>query len=336
MSTQSMAVGATRRARSGMARLGRAARTLPPDRQLAGAAALGLFLSLFLPWYQETGFANGKNLQAQSLSLTGWHAFSWVEAAVLLVALGVLTLLFQRAEGRPFHLPGGDGVIVMIAGGWTCLLVIWRIFDKQTTTAGRQFGTTFGIKWGIFAALALAGLLAYAGTRIRAAHQPEPLLPGEEPAASSGGRSAREASAVGRRAERRAPAAPGAAAVAPVGAATTGESDARTARRAQRARRATWAEPVTWEESRNRSQPGWAAEPELTAEPTVGEDPTQAVVPPVGEEPTQVVEPTVRESTKRSGASPPRPARSELAWPVRESAPHERDVGAHPRDHQQP
>src|SRR6202035_2714396 len=126
----------------------------------AAAAALGLWLTLCLPWYQETGFDSGnKALRTSSASLTGWHAFSWVEAAVLLVAISVLMLLFLRAEGRAFHLPGGDGFIVMAAGGWTCILVIWRVLDKQGTTVNSQFGTTFGVKWGIFTALAVAALL---------------------------------------------------------------------------------------------------------------------------------------------------------------------------------
>ncbi|MDQ6805571.1 MAG: hypothetical protein M3065_11525, partial [Actinomycetota bacterium] len=170
----------TRRPASGPARLGRAWKKLPADRRLAAGAALALFLTLFLPWYQETGLATaGSRVQTATASLTGWAAFSWVEAAVLLIAIAVLALLFLRAEDRAFHLPGGDGAIVAIGGGWTCLLVIWRIFDKQGVSSRGEFATTSGIEWGIFITLAFAGILAYAGSRIRAAHVPEPPLPGE-------------------------------------------------------------------------------------------------------------------------------------------------------------
>ena len=118
--------------RAGQPRLAwRRARRAPARRLCRDRAVL----TLFLPWYQETVFATDvKNLQAASATLTGWGAFSFVEAAVLLVAAGVLTLLFQRAEGRAFHLPGGDGGVIIAAGVWTCLLIVWRIFDKQ----GRQ------------------------------------------------------------------------------------------------------------------------------------------------------------------------------------------------------
>jgi hypothetical protein len=157
---------------------------MPSERRLAAFAALGLFASLFLPWYQETVIptsAGGAKTPLPSASLTGWAAFSFVEAAVLLVAVGVVVLLFLRAEGRAFHVPGGDGGVITAAGLWTSVLIVWRMFDKQSTSGHGQYVTTSGIEWGIFIALGVAVLLAYAGTRIRLAHDPEPPLPGDSP-----------------------------------------------------------------------------------------------------------------------------------------------------------
>ena len=155
-------------------------RRLPPERRLAAAAAFGLFLTLFLPWYQKSAFVPGeKHVLTAAYSVTGWGAFSFVEAAVLLVAISVLVLLFHRAEGRAFHLPGGDGTVITIAGGWTCFLIIWRMLDNGTNNSG-QVAVSSGIEWGIFVALGVAGLLTYAGTRIRASRRPEPGLPGDE------------------------------------------------------------------------------------------------------------------------------------------------------------
>ncbi|MGH3417723.1 MAG: hypothetical protein ACRDSS_14730, partial [Actinocrinis sp.] len=128
-------------------RIVRAWRGLTPERRLAAIAAIGLFLTLFLNWYQETVIASGgapqsppgtagarSDLESLTVSLTGWQAFSFVEAAVLLVAAGVLVLLYARAQGRAFHVPGGDGGVITAAGLWTCVLIIWRIFDKEGTT----------------------------------------------------------------------------------------------------------------------------------------------------------------------------------------------------------
>ncbi len=183
---ETVATAAAQRAASGAGRLARAWRKLPHERRLAACASLGLLISLFLPWYQQTVIVRGKTaeLTAASASITGWGAFSFVEAAMLLVAGGVLLLLFQRAEGRAFHLPGGDGGVITGAGAWACVLVIWRVFDKQGTSSHGELSTTTGVEWGIFVALGVAVLLTYAGTRVRAAHRPEPPLPGEHPRAS--------------------------------------------------------------------------------------------------------------------------------------------------------
>ncbi|MBV9606664.1 MAG: hypothetical protein JO027_16230 [Solirubrobacterales bacterium] len=189
MSEGPTAAGAAHRLGSGTTRLVRAWRALPHESRLAAFASGALFVTLFLPWYQVTLIARAKTsaLQSASATITGWGAFSFVEAAVLLVAAGVITLLFQRAEGRAFHLPGGDGGVITAAGVWTCVLIVWRIFDKQGATTNGPSATTSGIEWGIFFALAAAAFLAYSGSRIRAAHRPEPPLPGtnEPPAGSS-------------------------------------------------------------------------------------------------------------------------------------------------------
>jgi len=182
MSDGPPAATTARRVGSGTSRLVRAWRVLPHESRLAAFASLALFLTLFLPWYQVTLIAPAQSarLQSASATITGWGAFSFVEAAVLLVAAGVLTLLFQRAEGRAFHLPGGDGGVITAAGLWTCVLIVWRIFDKQGATTKGPSATTSGVEWGIFFALAAGAFLAYSGSRIRAAHRPEPPLPGED------------------------------------------------------------------------------------------------------------------------------------------------------------
>jgi hypothetical protein len=180
MSASRPSANGAQRVGSTSTRLLRFWRGLPHERRLAALAAIGLFLTLFLPWYQETVIASGvTSLRSVSASLTGWGSFSFVEAAVLLVAAAVLTLLFIRAEGGAFHVPGGDGGVITAAGLWTCLLIIWRMFDKEGTTGHGQYATTAGIEWGIFVALGVAALLTYAGSRIRHAHEPEPPLPGD-------------------------------------------------------------------------------------------------------------------------------------------------------------
>jgi hypothetical protein len=153
-----------------MTRLADAWRTLQREQRLAALAALGLFVSMFLPWYSKTvtGVEHGVAKAAQT-SLTAFQAFSFVEAAVLLVSAGVLAMLFARAERRSFQLPGGDGLIVMIAGGWTAVLIFYRLLDKPGLHGNQRFTATEGVQWGIFIALLVALGLLYSGGRMRAA-----------------------------------------------------------------------------------------------------------------------------------------------------------------------
>lgn len=157
-----------------LSRLRAAWRALPRDQRLAGTAALVLLLTMVLPWYSASRPVAIPRRGAQLVhdNQSAIQAFSWVEAAVLLVALGVLGLLLARGERRAFHLPGGDGAVIVAAGAWAALLIVWRLFDKPSLGQG----VVVGLAWGIFVSFMAAVLLAAAGNRVRRAHRPEPPL----------------------------------------------------------------------------------------------------------------------------------------------------------------
>jgi hypothetical protein len=149
---------------------------LDAERRIAALSACGLFVSMFLPWYQQNAVVNApRAAPLQSRNLDAFQVFSFVEAAVLLVALSLLYMLYNRAQGREFHLPGGDGTVVLAAGGWTALLLIFRLFDKPGISSHGIAGNV-GVQWGIFFALAAAGMVVYSGSRMRAQRHPEPPL----------------------------------------------------------------------------------------------------------------------------------------------------------------
>jgi hypothetical protein len=156
-------------------------RELSGEQQRAGAAAAALFLTLFLPWYSHPVPSPRGGTIADRVS--GFEAFSFVEAAVMLSAAATLYLLWARANRRAFHLPGGDGWAVTIAGAWVLFLLVWRLFDKPNFTPG-----PVGIEWGMFVALLVAGVLLAMGQRMRAEHQPEPPNPAEDPTWEEPGR----------------------------------------------------------------------------------------------------------------------------------------------------
>jgi hypothetical protein len=95
------------------------------------------------------------------LIVSTFGPFSFVEAAMVLLAGGVLYLLKQRADGRVFHLPFGDGTVILVAGGWAGLLILVRLFDRP-------------LGQGLLA-LVCAAILVLAGIRERSKHPPDDL-----------------------------------------------------------------------------------------------------------------------------------------------------------------
>lgn len=163
-------------------RVRRAFGALASEQRLAGAAALGLFITMFLPWYtRSTTAVVGGKLKPLDTTLSAWRAFSFVEAAILLVAVGVLALLFARGEKKAFHLPGGDGLVILAGGVWVALLVFYRLIDNKTGSTSEFQRVDYGVSWGIFVTLLCGAALAYTGQRIRQADLVEPPLPGEGP-----------------------------------------------------------------------------------------------------------------------------------------------------------
>lgn len=155
-----------------MSRIARAWRQLDAEQRLAAIAALALTLSMFLPWYQQNAVDRAGIV---SQDLDAFAVFSVLEASILIAALGVLTMLFVRAEGRAPYLAGIDGGAVLGAGCWVLLALVLRLFDKPGVES-HGIAANVGVQWGIFFALGAAGLLTYAGVRMRAAQRQPPVI----------------------------------------------------------------------------------------------------------------------------------------------------------------
>jgi hypothetical protein len=167
-----------------LGRIGRDWRALTSEQRLAAIAAILLLLSMLLPWYEETGNAIvGGKLERIDDAKSAFGVYSFVEAAIFVVVVGTIALLWARAERKAFHLPGGDGTIIMGAGLWVMFLIFYRQLDKPNGRKEGMIQTSIGVEWGIFVAFLLGALLAYAGYRIRAAHVPEPVTDDAPPPA---------------------------------------------------------------------------------------------------------------------------------------------------------
>ena len=104
-------------------------RALAPEQRQAAAAAAALGLGMFLPWYSLTSPTASKHASAFSV-------FSFVEAAVLLVAAAILYLLWARADGRAFHLPGGDGWAITAVG--SSMGRVWALPPVGRSSSARE------------------------------------------------------------------------------------------------------------------------------------------------------------------------------------------------------
>ena len=151
---------------------------LAPEYRRAGVISVLLFLTLFLPWYTRKAerevdgeFVNG------DATLSAFQSFSFVEAAILLVAVSVLALLYVRGQKRPFHLPGGDGSVIAAGGAWVCFMVAYRLIDKEPNGDTPYLSAVYGVTWGIFVTFFVGLLLLHAGLKIRSAGIAEPLNP---------------------------------------------------------------------------------------------------------------------------------------------------------------
>jgi hypothetical protein len=157
-------------------------RRLDDGHTLAGLAASAFLISLFLPWFQKSVLpAGGDAFVATSLSAFG--AFSWIEAALLLVDAAVLVVLALRHAGRRVELPTDDGTMAALAGGWMLVLLVVRVvFAKPEVTAAAGTAPTVGLQWGLLVAFGAAGGMLAAGLTSRTLRrQPEATTPPNDP-----------------------------------------------------------------------------------------------------------------------------------------------------------
>jgi hypothetical protein len=136
------------------------ARRLDAEQRLAAACALALAVSMFLPWWHDPYLG---------ATYVGVRRLTFVELALVLVAVSVLLLLVRRAEGKVFHLPLSDGTLIAASGAWSSFLVLFRMLDPPTRTV-RGETTDYGMRWGLLIALVAAVALAVAGVRERRKH----------------------------------------------------------------------------------------------------------------------------------------------------------------------
>jgi hypothetical protein len=133
-------------------------RGLGGNERIAVIGAAVMVGSLFLPWY-ESPISN-------DLVLTGIGAFSWAEAALVLIAGATTFLALQGGGGYVPPRPLREWALFVVAGCWAALIVLYRIADRpRFTLTGHD--EPYDLHYAIFVALAGAVVVVMAGLRMR-------------------------------------------------------------------------------------------------------------------------------------------------------------------------
>ena len=143
-------------------------RGLGGNERIAVIGAAVIVGSLFLPWWQSP--------ISDELVQTGFGAFGWAEAALLLIAAATVFLALQGGGGYVPPRPLREWALFVVAGSWAAVIVLYRIADRpRFTLAGLD--EPYDLHYAIFVALAGAVIIVVAGLRMRPrerAKRPQP------------------------------------------------------------------------------------------------------------------------------------------------------------------
>jgi len=138
------------------------------NERIAVIGAAVMVGSLFLPWYQSP--------ISNELVQTGFGAFGWAEAALVLIAAATAFLALECGGGYVPPRPLREWALFVAAGCWAGLVVLYRMADRpRFTLAGHD--EPYDLHYAIFVALAGAVIIVIAGLRMRPrerAKRPQP------------------------------------------------------------------------------------------------------------------------------------------------------------------
>jgi hypothetical protein len=143
---------------SALAGLRRDLRGLGGNERIAVIGAAVMVGSLFLPWYQSP--------ISDELVQTGFGAFGWAEAALVLIAAATTFLALQGGGGYVPPRPLREWALFVAAGAWAALVVLYRIADPPRFTL-EGHDEPYELHYAIFVALAGAAIIIAAGLRMR-------------------------------------------------------------------------------------------------------------------------------------------------------------------------
>jgi hypothetical protein len=131
-------------------------RRLTPAERLVCIGAGVILASMVLPWY---------GIPFSGLSVTGFDAFGFAAAALLVTAAAAVVAVLRESSGHQPPRPLATGELVAVAGVWAALITTYLILDPPDELGGT---TDVSARLGAFVALGGCAVMAIAGMRMRA------------------------------------------------------------------------------------------------------------------------------------------------------------------------
>src|SRR3954471_7445966 len=129
---------------------------LRTGEKVAGAAAVLLFIDLFLKWYgvQVAGLDALARSQGVSTSFSAWDAYGLLDLYLLVVIIVAIAWAVLTATQRAPALPVAFSVIVTALGALAALLVLYRILNQPGPNEIYSVG--YGAILGLLFAIGIA------------------------------------------------------------------------------------------------------------------------------------------------------------------------------------
>ncbi len=141
---------------------------LSNGEQIAGGAALALFVCMFFGWF-NFGFATEN----------AWEALDFISPALTVAIVFTLAAVGMKAAGRSLgDIPVDTAILVL--GCLAFVLILFRLIDPVSLSGGEGFEQSSSVEAGIFLALLAAAGIAgggYLATGGTAHEQLRKLLP---------------------------------------------------------------------------------------------------------------------------------------------------------------
>jgi hypothetical protein len=131
---------------------------LSRGEKIAGAAAVLLFIDMFLSWYSaniSAALSAAANRFGVDTSATAWQAFSTTDILLLITIIAALAMVGTRAMARTVDLPVSLPLVVAALGALMTLLVLWRIVNQP---GPNDF---INVEYGAYIGLILIAALTY-------------------------------------------------------------------------------------------------------------------------------------------------------------------------------